>query len=141
MTDHWGAEWRMVYGEQLYPAEHAGLAACEVEKAIGLVTYLIRSDECEILTLDSLIEGRGIGSGLVESVRNVARQSGVCRLWLVTTNDNLNLLRFYQKRGFQPVKIHRRAVDESRKIKPSIRIGSFGIPIRDEIELEMLLDN
>ncbi len=142
MTDHWGAEWMIVHGEHTYPAEHPGFAAFEGEKVVGLITYVIRSGECEILSLDSLVEGRGIGSALVESVRMVALQSRVRRLWLVTTNDNLNALRFYQKRGFQLVKIYRRAVDESRKIKPSIPlIGNFGIPIRDEIELEMLLDN
>lgn len=141
MTAHWGAEWMIVHGERIYPAEHAGFAAFESEKVVGLITYVIRADECEILSLDSLVEGQGIGSALVESARNVALQSGVRRLWLITTNDNLNALRFYQKRGFHLVKIYRYAVDESRKIKPSIpRIGNFGIPTRDEIELEMLLE-
>ena len=131
-----------VHGDKNYPDENLGFAAFDGEKAVGLVTYLIRFGECEILSLDSLVEGQGIGSALVESVRKIALQSGVRRLWLVTTNDNLSALRFYQKRGFQLVKIHRRAADESRKIKPSIPlIGNFGIPIRDEIELEMLLDD
>jgi GNAT superfamily N-acetyltransferase len=141
MTDHWGAELMIAHGERFYPAESPGFAAFEGEKVIGLVTYSIRAAECEILSLDSLLEGWGIGSALIESVRQVALENGIRRLWLVTTNDNLNALRFYQKRGFELVKIHRRAVDESRKIKPSIPlIGNFGIPIRDEVELEMLLE-
>lgn len=139
MTDHWGAELMIVHGEQFYPAEHPGFAAFEGEEVVGLITYAMRGDECEILSLDSLLEGRGIGSVLVESVHQAALENGIRRLWLVTTNDNLNALRFYQKRGFELVKINRHAVDESRKIKPSIPLlGDFGIPIRDEIELEML---
>jgi DNA-3-methyladenine glycosylase I len=75
-------------------------------------------------------------------VKKVARQSGCRRLWLVTTNDNLNALRFYQKRGFALVAVHRNALEISRKLKPEIPlIGADGIPLRDEIELEITLDN
>lgn len=140
MVDHWGAELMIVHGEQLYPAEFPGFVAETYTDAVGLVTYTLRGDECEILSLDSLVEGQGIGSALIEAVRKVASENGARRLWLITTNDNLNALRFYQKRGFELVKIHRHAVDESRKLKLSIPLlGEFGIPIRDEIELEMLL--
>ena len=140
MISHWGAELMIAHGEQLYPAEYPGFVAESDAKAVGLVTYTLRGDECEILTIDSLTEGQGIGSELIESVRKVALESGARRLWLITTNDNINALRYYQKRGFELVKIHRHAVDESRKIKTSIPLlGEFGIPIRDEIELEMML--
>jgi GNAT superfamily N-acetyltransferase len=138
MIDHWGAELVIVHGEQLYPAEYPGFVAETGADAVGLVTYALRGAECEILSLDSLIEGQGIGSALIESVRMVAHGNGARRLWLITTNDNITALRFYQKRGFELVKIHRRAIDESRKLKPSIPlIGDFDIPIRDEIEMEM----
>jgi GNAT superfamily N-acetyltransferase len=140
MSDHWGAELMIVHGEQLYPAESPGFVAESDADMVGLVTYTLHGSECEILSLDSLIEGQGIGSALIEAVRKVTLENGARRLWLVTTNDNLNALRFYQKRGFELVKIHRRAVDESRKLKPSIPLtGGFGIPIRDEIELELIL--
>jgi DNA-3-methyladenine glycosylase I len=140
MVDHWGAELMIAHGEQLYPAEYPGFVAESGADVIGLVTYTLRGDECEILSLDSLVEGQGIGSALIEAVRRVAIENGARRLWLITTNDNINALRYYQKRGFELVKIHRHAVNESRKLKPSISlIGESGIPIRDEIELEMLL--
>jgi hypothetical protein len=62
------------------------------------------------------------------------------RVWLVTTNDNLDALRFYQRRGFRIAQVRPGAVDETRKtLKPSIaEVGDFGIPIRDEIVLERL---
>ena len=140
MIGHWGAELMIVHGEQLYPAEYPGFVAQAGTDVVGLVTYTLRGDECEILSLDSLTESQGIGSALIESVRKAALENGARRLWLITTNDNVNALRFYQKRGFELVKIHRHAIDESRKLKASIPVlGNFGIPLRDEIELEMLL--
>jgi len=140
MIDHWGAELMIAHGDKIYPAEFPGFVAESGADKVGLITYALRDDGCEILSLDSLVEGQGIGLALIEAVRRIAIDNGICRLWLITTNDNLNALRFYQKRGFELVKIHRRAVDESRKIKPSIPLlGNYGIPIRDEIELEMML--
>jgi DNA-3-methyladenine glycosylase I len=56
----------------------------------------------------------------------------------MTTNDNLNTLRFYQKRGFVMVAVHRNALDLARMMKPIIpTIGKDGIPLRDEVELEL----
>ena len=104
---------------------------------IGLVTVHIGERECEITTLNSLTECVGVGSALVEAVENWARESGIERLWLVTTNDNLDALRFWQKRGYELVMIHRNAIADARRIKPQIPItGLHGITIRDEIELE-----
>lgn len=140
MIEHWGAELMIAHGEQLYPAEYPGFVAESGSEVVGLVTYVLRDTECEILSLDSAAEGQGIGSALIEAVRKFAADNDARRLWLITTNDNINALRFYQSRGFELVKIHRHAVNESRKIKASIPLlGDYGIPIRDEIELEILL--
>jgi GNAT superfamily N-acetyltransferase len=109
---------------------------------VGLVTYNIVDDSCEIVTLNSTYPSSGIGTALVEAVRDIAIKSACKRLWLITTNDNLNALRFYQKRSFVLVAVHRNALELSRKLKPEIpMIGNHGIPLRDEIELEMMLDD
>jgi GNAT superfamily N-acetyltransferase len=77
---------------------------------------------------------------LINAVVEEARKRNCTRIFLITTNDNLNALGFYQKRGFELVAIHRGAVNESRKIKPGIPLmGNDGIPLRDEIELELTL--
>lgn len=69
-----------------------------------------------------------------------AKRDGLTRVVLFTTNDNLHALRFYQKRGFDMVQIHRNAVEQARTLKPEIPlIGMDNIPLRHEIELEMLL--
>jgi GNAT superfamily N-acetyltransferase len=75
----------------------------------------------------------------VGAVKDIARDAGCRRLWVVTTNDNLDALRFYQRRGFRLRLIRPGAVDRSRELlKPEIpTTGTFGIPLRDEIELEM----
>jgi DNA-3-methyladenine glycosylase I len=105
-----------------------------------LVTYRIEGEACEIVSLDSTIETIGIGSALIQAVRDTAASAGCKRLWLVTTNDNMAALRFYQKRGFVLVAVHRNALDESRRLKPEIPlVGIDGIPLRDEIELELSL--
>jgi ribosomal protein S18 acetylase RimI-like enzyme len=110
------------------------------EKRVGLITYRVDGDGCEIITLNSLMERIGIGTALVKAVQSKAASSNWRRLWLITTNDNLQALSFYQRRGFSLAALHRNAVDLSRKLKPEIpQIGFNGIPIRDELELEMLL--
>ena len=117
-----------------------GFAALREGEIAGLITYHIHKKSCEIVTLNSLHRNQGIGQALIEKVGTAAREKGCVRLWLVTTNDNLQGLGFYQKRGFKVVAIHADAVKESRKLKPGIPlVGENGIPINDEIVLEKQL--
>ena len=111
---------------------------------IGLATYVIRGaiqgGECEMTLLQSLAEGVGVGAALTLAVRDAAIAAGCGRLWLVTTNDNTRALRFYQRRGFTIAAIHINALERVRELKPCIPLtGADGIPLRDEIELEMWL--
>jgi GNAT superfamily N-acetyltransferase len=117
-----------------------GFVAMRGDESVGLVTYRVEGGECEVTSLDSLVEGIGIGSALIEAVKQAAIAAGCKRLWLITTNDNVHALRFHQKRGFVLAALHRNALGQSRKLKPEIPlIGIDGIPLRDEIELEMVL--
>lgn len=144
VIEHWGADIVVGHGTIYHPHELPGLVAMLGDEKVGLVTYMIdpANASCEIVTIDSLRQGHGIGSALIDAVKAAANEAGCKRLWLITTNDNLNALRFYQKRGFELVAVHRNALKESRKLKPSIAfIGADGIPLRDEIELEMMLDD
>ena len=107
---------------------------------LGLLTFYVEDNECEVTSLDSLREGQGVGTELMDAVVEEARKQDRKRLFLVTTNDNMHALRFYQKRGFELVTIYRGSVIESRKVKPSIPlIGFDDIPLKDEIELELSL--
>jgi ribosomal protein S18 acetylase RimI-like enzyme len=101
---------------------------------VGLLTYRIENDECQIVTLDSLEEGIGVGSSLIDAVKSAAVSERCRRIWLISTNDNTPALRFYQRRGFMLAALYRNELEHSRELKPEIPSIS-----RDEIELEMVL--
>jgi ribosomal protein S18 acetylase RimI-like enzyme len=138
--ENWGDEFVVAHGVVYRPDTLDGFVALNGEEWIGEITYYVSGSDCEIISLDSLREGQGVGTMLIHKVTEQARAKGCQRIFLITTNDNLHALGFYQKHGFELVAVHRGAVNESRKIKPSIPlVGHDGIPLRDEIELEMLV--
>src|SRR5918992_5184096 len=106
MAERWGGEEMVIRGRLYRPAEHQGFVAHVDGDRIGLLTYAIEGKACEVLSLDSLREGRGVGTALLEMVKDAAREAGCDRIRLITTNDNLDALRFYQKRGFVLVALH-----------------------------------
>ncbi len=143
VSEHWGDEVVVGHGIVYVPANLPGFVATQDDgKVVGLLTYTLADNSCEIVTIDSLLPDQGVGTALIDAVKEVALQQRCQRLWLITTNDNINALRFYQKRGFVLAALHKNALEQSRKIKPQIPLlGEHGIPIRDEIELEMLLNS
>jgi ribosomal protein S18 acetylase RimI-like enzyme len=126
-------------GELLHPIEHPALVAEAEERLLGVLTYVVDGPQCEVLTLHVDEPRRGVGSALVDEVRRVAAAAGCTRLWVITTNDNVDALRFYQRRGFRLAALRAGAVDDSRaRFKPEIPVlGDHGIPLRDELELEL----
>lgn len=119
------------------------LLAVEGERWLGVAVYLLARGDCELVLLETFDRGRGIGTALLDATIEVARESNSRRLWLVTTNDNLDALRFYQRRGLRLARLWVDAATEARqKLKPEIPLtGAHGIPIRDELELELILRN
>lgn len=110
------------------------------DQVVGLTTYEVAESECELVTIDAFRAREGIGSALFSAVREAAATHGCIRLWLITTNDNLEALGFYQRMGMRLVAVHQGAVDAGRRLKPAIPlIGEHGIPIHDELELELEL--
>lgn len=117
-----------------------GFVAYEGEEVVGLIQYRLDGAECEIVLLDCEKSGAGLGTALIDAVAKLAREKGCARLTLITTNDNIEAIRFYQKRGFDMANLYHDALTVSRQIKPSIpEIGEHGIPIRHEIEFVMQL--
>ena len=126
-------------GELLDVLALPGLVAEQGGRPVGLLTYRRDSDECELAVLIAIEQRGGVGTALVDALK---RQVADCRrIWVVTTNDNLDALRFYQRRGFVLSELRPRAVDDARRrLKPGIgAVGEFGIPLRDELELERRL--
>jgi GNAT superfamily N-acetyltransferase len=129
----------VVYDAGNLPALIAERGEGEVEPA-GLLTYDISDRGLEVVTIDAPVRHGGVGSALLEAAAAIARAAGAGRLWLVTTNDNLGALRFYQRRGMRIVGVAPGAVDAARRLKPSIPpVGEYGIPLRDELTLELTL--
>lgn len=114
---HWGSP-EMVISSGVYNcSELDGFAIVnEDDNIIGLITYVIKDYECEIISLDSIEEGKGIGSSLVEEVEYLATKKKCKLVKLITTNDNLLALKFYQKRGFVISKVFKNS-RESEKVK------------------------
>jgi GNAT superfamily N-acetyltransferase len=140
LTEEWAAPSIVSRGRLIDAGALPGLVAELDGRRAALLAYRVEDGECEIVSLNSEIEGRGAASALVARVCEVARDAGCRRVWLNTTNDNLPALRFHQKRGFVLVAVRPNAMEEGRRLKPSIPlIGLDGIPIRDEIELEIAL--
>ncbi|MCP4580378.1 MAG: GNAT family N-acetyltransferase [candidate division Zixibacteria bacterium] len=141
LTEAWGSTEAVSSGWLHHTDKLPGFVTLLNDKPVALVTYNIDGDQCEIVTLNSLEEKQGIGSALVNTVRNEAYSKGCVRLWLITTNDNTYAFSFYQRLGFKVAGYHINAIEKSRELKPSIPyIGMNGIVIRDEIEFEMMIE-
>jgi len=128
-------------GELLDSLDHPAFLAWAGDLLVGVATYVVDGDTCELLTLHVQSQFAGVGTALVEAVVRAAREAGCGRLWVVTTNDNVDALRFYQRRGFRLAQLRPGAVDLSRgTLKPEIPpVGAHEIPLRDELELELTL--
>jgi len=132
----------VVSGEEVHdPHNLAGFIATEGCERVGLATYHLKGEDCELVTIDSLCQFMGIGSMLLEKVEEVALKAGCRKIWTITTNDNLDAHRFFQKRGFTISRVRLGGMTKIRLLKPNVpKIGDYGIPIRDEIEFEKRLD-
>src|SRR4029079_10110589 len=105
-------------GELFYPAEHDGFIAGDW---VGLITYRLRAGPRGGKPLPALREGEGIGSALLDATVAAARAAGCIDLWLITTNDNLHALDWYERKGFAVTEVRPGAVDRSREtLTPSI---------------------
>jgi len=136
--ENWHGDFMITRGRTHRLDDVDGFIAEKGGEKVGLISYRTFNDELEIISMDSLEESKGIGTALVDAVLAAGKAKGSHRVMLITTNDNTHALRFWQKRGFRLVKVYPGAVDESRKLKPGISLlGNDGIPLRDEIELEI----
>jgi ribosomal protein S18 acetylase RimI-like enzyme len=140
VTELWGSETVAVHGTMFRPAELGGFIAERAGRLAGLLTYDVEADMLEVVTLNAIERRTGIGTMLMEAAVSAARRHGCREVRLTTTNDNVDALRFYQRRGFRLAELRPGAVDRSRREKPEIpRTGDYGIPLRDEIDLMLLI--
>jgi len=139
----WDERWYglvVCLGKVLTPEDVDGLALVDhLDEMVGLVTYNIDGPAGQIVTLDTIIRGRGFGRRLLEAVETTFEKQGLGRAWAVMTNDNLRAVGLYLSRGYRLVRVHLDAVTAVREHKPKLpEVGYEGIPIRDIWELEKM---
>lgn len=141
LAKSWAGTEVVGHGVRYDAATLPALIAEQGPDRLGLLTYHLADDALEVVTIDAAVARSGAGTALLAAAAQTARAAGVSRVWLVTTNDNLDALRFYQRRGMRIVAVSPGAVDEARRLKPSIPLaGAYGIEVHDELTLELRLD-
>ena len=138
----WGSDILVSRGK-IYRAEDLdGILVYDAGKIVGLGLYEIKNYECEIVLLETFIHNKGIGTQIIERIKETAKIKKCKRIWIITSNDNIDAIKFYQRRGFNISNIYINAMEESRRLKPEIPfMGNYGIPIRDEIEFEIQIES
>ncbi len=137
---HWFGRDVIAHGQRFFPHEEEGFIERRDNKIVGLLTFRVNGHGMEILTVNSTLEGMGIGTSLMLSAIDEARKRGCDKVSLATTNDNIKGLRFYQRIGFRITKVNVGGIDTARKLKPNIpKKGDDEIAIHDEIIMELPL--
>lgn len=133
LVQRWGGTTIIAHGQAF---DLLALPALVADPERGLATYRLKGNDAELMSLDAVSPGQGVGTLLIEALAELLREQGIASLWVMTTNDNIAALRFYQRRGFELRRVRPGAVHEARLLKPATpEIGNHGIPIRDEIDL------
>jgi ribosomal protein S18 acetylase RimI-like enzyme len=128
-------------GELVEAAGLPGHIATLAGRRAGLALVDVRLREYEILAISTSEPRRGVGRALMEHCFAEARARGCRRVWLVTTNNNVAAIAFYQRLGMDLAALHRHAVRASRELKPTIpERDATGVRIDHELEFELLLD-
>jgi GNAT superfamily N-acetyltransferase len=139
LIQSWGSTRMDTRGRLVDVLALPGFVAEDDGQWLGYLCHEIRGTDIEVIALEALLAGQGVGSALLAECVTVARDANARRLWLLTSNDNVGALRYYQRRGFVLVAVHRDAITHARNtLKPELPLlGRDDIPLRDEIELEL----
>jgi ribosomal protein S18 acetylase RimI-like enzyme len=136
----WAAPFVVSREKKLYFDDMPGFVAYLDGESAGLLIYDIVDQEFEVATINSAVQNRGIGRALMESAIDEAKNKHCTKVWLTTTNANINALRFYQRVGMTVAAWRVGEMEEARRMKPEIPLEQDGIPIRDEVVMELILD-
>lgn len=135
----WGGPQIITRGNLYDTSDLPGFVAEGDRALLGAVLYRMEKDECEVSALFSLVQGIGVGTRLLDAVVEAAKAQHARRLWLITTNDDTQAIRFYQKYGFSLKAVHIGAFEVTRRLKKELPArGNDGIPIEHEFEFEIL---
>jgi ribosomal protein S18 acetylase RimI-like enzyme len=100
---HFWGETEVECFDGLYDVLQLPAFVAEVEGDLaGFLSYAVEGERMNLVMLSVLPEyqGRGVGQALLEAAVQLARGSGLKRLVVATTNDDLPVLCLYQRLGF-----------------------------------------
>jgi ribosomal protein S18 acetylase RimI-like enzyme len=136
IAETWGVPVVSPSGVYDDPAAFEGFVADDGGHPVGLLLHRIDDGRCEVVALVVQEQRKGHGRALMEAARDVSRDAGCDRLWLITTDENPRALAFYQSLGMTETQRHVNFVDTVRKSKPSSTGYRAASNYRDAIELE-----
>ena len=136
----WGSTTMVTRGTERDLASAEAYIAWHEHRPVGAVAVDCASPEAELLSLDAVESRHGVGTALLRAAEDAARRRGCRHMVVITSNDNLTALRFYQRRGYRMTGIGADVIDAARLLKPAIpALGDHGIPLHDEVELRKTL--
>lgn len=123
------------------------VATSDNGKPWGFLSYNIQGDSLEIVTLFCIVKSVGAGTALMDRAAEIAKENSCNKMWLITTNDNTNAIKFFQKYGMTMSALHANAFENiTRKLKQFPQnetgepiLGNDNIRILHEIEFEILI--
>ncbi len=139
VTSFWGDLVQLMFDHQFTVTEHPAFIAESDNKIVGFVFYTAFQDNAVLIVALGVLpqyHGCGIGHALIAQVEQFAKEQRRNRLQVVTTNDNLLALGFYQRAGFQLFEVIPNIIAEKLR---GVQLGVAQIPIRDELRLRKFL--
>ena len=113
--------------------DSSGLDGFVVEsdgRPVGCALWHEIDGDAELAVIVTTYRGAGAGTALLDAVVEYARENEWKRLWLITTNDNTDAIRLYQRAGWDWVAWHRDGVTAARRLKPELpELGAHNIPV------------
>jgi GNAT superfamily N-acetyltransferase len=90
--------------------------------------------EIKSMAVVEALQGRGIGAGLIRSVRAALTAESIATVVVATAAADIGNLRFYQRQGFRFRAVERDVFTPERGYPPGLLID--GIPLRDRVWLD-----
>ncbi len=132
----WGDPKQLMFNQSFIVTEYPAIVVKNNGKLVGFISYTPFDDDAVLILALGILpqfQGCGIGKELVAHIEKIAQKQGHQRLLVVTTNDNLPALAFYQRIGFQLYEVVPNVV--AQKLG-GLYPGIADIPIRDELRLQ-----
>jgi ribosomal protein S18 acetylase RimI-like enzyme len=139
VTLFWGDSVQLMFDHHYKVTEQPAFIAESDNKIAGFIFYTPFQDDAVLIVALGVLpmyQGCGIGRDLVTRVEEFAKEQGRPRMLVVTTNDNLPALSFYQCVGFQLFEVIPDIIAEKLG---GFQPGFAQIPIRDELRFRKYL--